>query len=95
MILRDDGDVDNESSHEETSTSGSEGYYSDEVMLVEKLEFPNIPHPRPYKLQWLSEKGEIIVNKQVNVELTLGKYKDEILYGVVPMEATHILLGRL
>ncbi|RDY07609.1 hypothetical protein CR513_08247, partial [Mucuna pruriens] len=48
----------------------------------------------PYKLQWLSNKGEMVVNKQVNVELTLGKYKDEILCDVVLMEATHILLGR-
>ncbi|RDX94583.1 hypothetical protein CR513_23022, partial [Mucuna pruriens] len=64
-----------------------------EVVLVEKLELPIIPHPKPYKLQWLSKKGEI-VNKQVNVEVTLGKYKDEILCNVLPMEATHILLER-
>ncbi|RDY01293.1 hypothetical protein CR513_15379, partial [Mucuna pruriens] len=30
----------------------------------------------------------------VNVELTLGKYKAQILCDVVPMEATYILLGR-
>ncbi|RDY05797.1 hypothetical protein CR513_10320, partial [Mucuna pruriens] len=41
-----------------------------------------------------SKKGELVVNKQVNIELTLGKYKDEILCDVVPMEATHILVGR-
>ncbi|RDX95268.1 hypothetical protein CR513_22231, partial [Mucuna pruriens] len=49
------------------------------LRLVEKLCLPTIPHPKTYKLQWLSEKGEIIVVKQVFVELTLGKYKDEIL----------------
>ncbi|RDX65076.1 hypothetical protein CR513_56301, partial [Mucuna pruriens] len=37
----------------------------------------------------------MIINKQVLIELTLGKYKDEILCDIVPMEATHILLGRL
>ncbi|RDX99873.1 hypothetical protein CR513_17026, partial [Mucuna pruriens] len=31
MILKDDGDADSESSHEETSTSRSEGYSSDDV----------------------------------------------------------------
>ncbi|RDX89404.1 hypothetical protein CR513_28874, partial [Mucuna pruriens] len=30
----------------------------------------------------------------VKIELTLGKYKDKILFYVVPMEATYILLGR-
>ncbi|RDY10873.1 hypothetical protein CR513_04546, partial [Mucuna pruriens] len=40
-------------------------------------------------LHRLSEKGVTIVDKQVNVELILSKYKDEILCDVVPMEATH------
>jgi len=31
--------------------------------VVEKLGLPNISHTQPYKLQWLSEEGEIIVNK--------------------------------
>ncbi|RDX85594.1 hypothetical protein CR513_33197, partial [Mucuna pruriens] len=109
-------DVDSKSFHEETSTSGSEGCYSDEVSfegdilmvkdkycslivnggsnvnvatcrLLEKLELLTIHHPRPYKLQWLSEKGEMVVNKQVNIELTLDKYKDEILYDVLKKRA--------
>ncbi|RDX77891.1 hypothetical protein CR513_41911, partial [Mucuna pruriens] len=54
------------------------------------LRFPIIPHPKPYKLQWLNTKGNMLVL----VELTLGKYKDEILCDVVPMEETRILLGR-
>ncbi|RDX99841.1 hypothetical protein CR513_17045, partial [Mucuna pruriens] len=65
------------------------------LRLVEKLELPIIPHPKPYKLQWLCEKGEIVINKQVNVELTLAKYKDKILCDVVPMEATHIFLRQV
>ncbi|RDX65382.1 hypothetical protein CR513_55966, partial [Mucuna pruriens] len=36
----------------------------------------------------------MIVDKKVSLAITLGKYKDEILCDVVPMEATHILLGR-
>ncbi|RDX70063.1 hypothetical protein CR513_50727, partial [Mucuna pruriens] len=28
------------------------------------------------------------------INITLGKYNDEMLCDVVPMEATHILLGR-
>ncbi|RDX61689.1 hypothetical protein CR513_60064, partial [Mucuna pruriens] len=30
----------------------------------------------------------------VALAFTLGKYSDEVLYDVAPMEATHILLGR-
>ncbi|RDY13928.1 hypothetical protein CR513_01091, partial [Mucuna pruriens] len=46
-----------------------------------------------YRLQWLSEHGELVVNKQVEVAFTLGRYEDKVLYDVVPMEATHLLLG--
>ncbi|RDX79661.1 hypothetical protein CR513_39893, partial [Mucuna pruriens] len=51
--------------------------------LVEKLSIPTFPHPKPYKLQWLSERGDLVVEKQ-----------DEIVCDVVPMEATYILLGK-
>jgi len=62
--------------------------------VVEKLGLSTISHAKPYKLQWLSEVGEIVVNKQVFITFSIGKYKDEVLCDVVPMEATHILLGR-
>jgi len=62
--------------------------------VVDKLGLSTISHAKPYKLQWLSEEGEIIVNKQVLIAFSIGKYKDEVLCDVVPMEATHILLDR-
>ena len=62
--------------------------------VAEKLGLPVISHTNPYKLQWLSEEGEIMVNKQVLVTFAIRKYKDKILCDVMPMEATHILLGR-
>ncbi|RDX96661.1 hypothetical protein CR513_20634, partial [Mucuna pruriens] len=34
-------------------------------------------------------KGETVVRKKLFMEVTLGKYNDEILHDVVPMEATH------
>ncbi|RDX75080.1 hypothetical protein CR513_45084, partial [Mucuna pruriens] len=121
------------------------------LRLVEKLCLPTIPHLKPYKLQWFSEKGEMVVDKQVMLNspwvesdqsqrenifhlrcmiqgkcssilidkgssvnvaslrlveklclpttphpkpYKLQSYKNEILCDVVPMEATHILLGR-
>jgi hypothetical protein len=62
--------------------------------LVEKLSLPLLKHPRPYKLQWLNECGEVKVNKQVLLAFTIGMYSDEVLCDVVPMHAGHILLGR-
>ncbi|XP_068491941.1 uncharacterized protein [Phaseolus vulgaris] len=62
--------------------------------LVTKLNLETKPHLRPYKLQWLSEDEEMTVSKQVEVNLSIGQYNDNVLCDVVPMEATHILLGR-
>ncbi|KAK7379835.1 hypothetical protein VNO78_34255 [Psophocarpus tetragonolobus] len=52
------------------------------------------PHPRPYKLQWLSEGEEVQVKQQAIVSFSIGKYQDKVICDVVPMEASHILLGR-
>ncbi|RDX85639.1 hypothetical protein CR513_33137, partial [Mucuna pruriens] len=41
--------------------------------LVKKLAFPTTVHPRLYRLQWLSEKGDLLVDKQAEVTFTLGK----------------------
>ncbi|KAL5764416.1 hypothetical protein ACOSQ2_017010 [Xanthoceras sorbifolium] len=46
------------------------------------------------KLQWLNDSGEVRVNKQVLVSFSIGKYKDEVVCDVVPMNAGHMLLGR-
>ena len=62
--------------------------------LVEKLNLTLLPHPKPYKLHWLNEDGDLAVNHQVKVKFSIGKYEDSVLCDVVPMEACHILLGR-
>jgi len=62
--------------------------------VVVKLGLSTISHAKPYKLQWLSKEREILVNKQVFIAFSIGKYKDEVLCDFVPIEATHILLGR-
>ena len=36
----------------------------------------------------------MIVNQQVKVPFSIGTYKDEVIYDVVPMKAGHLLLGR-
>ncbi|XP_052732441.1 uncharacterized protein LOC108330354 [Vigna angularis] len=62
--------------------------------LVEKLNLVVIPHPKPYKLHWLNEDGDITVKNQVKLEISIGNFKDEVICDIVPMEACHVLLGR-
>ena len=33
------------------------------ALLVEKLQLQTLKHPRPYKLQWLNDSGEVRVQK--------------------------------
>ena len=61
--------------------------------LVEKLSLPTSKHPKPYKLQWLNDCGEVKVTKQVLVSFAIGRYKDKVLCDVVPMHTGHLLLG--
>jgi hypothetical protein len=64
------------------------------VTLVRKLELNTIKYERPYQLQWLNECGVVRVNRHVMISFSIGKYKDEVLCDVVPIHATHLLLGR-
>ncbi|GAB2284116.1 hypothetical protein Dimus_039649 [Dionaea muscipula] len=62
--------------------------------LVTKLGLPTSNHHKPYKLQWLNNCGEIRVHRQVSVPFLIGRYEDEILCDVAPMQVGHLLLGR-
>ncbi|KAF1854629.1 hypothetical protein Lal_00044230 [Lupinus albus] len=62
--------------------------------VVSKLNLVTKPHPTPYQLQWISEVGEISINKQVEIPFSIGKYEDVVLCDVVHMETIHMILGR-
>ncbi|KAF8077406.1 hypothetical protein N665_1039s0001 [Sinapis alba] len=62
--------------------------------LVAKLGLQTGKHPKPYMLQWLNEDGELKVTEQVMVPITIGRYQDEIVWDVLPMDSSHLLLGR-
>ncbi|RDX97853.1 hypothetical protein CR513_19332, partial [Mucuna pruriens] len=55
--------------------------------LVKKLALPTTVHPR-------FEKGDFLVDRQAEVAFTLGAYDDRVVCDVVPIEDTHLLLGR-
>ncbi|XP_051149236.1 uncharacterized protein LOC127263957 [Andrographis paniculata] len=63
-------------------------------LVVRKLGLKTEAHPKPYKLQWLNNCGEVKVTKQVHVDFNIKDYKDQVLCDVVPVQACHILLGR-
>ena len=50
--------------------------------MVEKLNLQVVPHPKPYKLQWINENGELSVDKQVEIKFSIGNYKDKVLCDV-------------
>src|SRR5687768_6734909 len=63
--------------------------------MVEKLNLAIVPHPNPYKVEWLNQGKEISVNSQVLLTFSIGNaYKDQICCDVLPMDACHLLLGR-
>lgn len=63
--------------------------------LVDKVGLKTTKHPRPYKMQWLNNSRNIKVTRQALISFSIGRYHDEILCDVVPMHASHILLGHL
>uniref|UniRef100_A0A803QC23 Uncharacterized protein n=1 Tax=Cannabis sativa TaxID=3483 RepID=A0A803QC23_CANSA len=63
--------------------------------MAKKLGLQTLKHPRPSKLQWLNDISEVRVTKQVLVSSQIGKYEDDVLYDVVPMQAGHLLLEGL
>jgi len=44
-------------------------------------------------LQWLNECGEVKVTKHELISFAIRKYSNEIMCDVVPMHASHLLLG--
>jgi hypothetical protein len=43
----------------------------------------------------LNECGKIRVTKQVLISFSVGRYKDEVLYDIVPIHVANLLLQRL
>lgn len=62
--------------------------------LIDKLNYPTKDHPQPYKLHWLSNSSDVKVHKQALISFKIGKFDDQVLCDVCPMDACHILLER-
>ena len=42
-------------------------------ILLGKFALKTSPHPRPYKLQWLTENDELVIDRQVLICFSIGK----------------------
>ncbi|XP_071920643.1 uncharacterized protein [Coffea arabica] len=62
--------------------------------FVEQKHLPWTYHPQPYRLSWLNDGGEVKVTKQALIAFSIGRYKDQVLCDIIPMQASHVLLGR-
>ncbi|XP_010467548.1 PREDICTED: uncharacterized protein LOC104747594 [Camelina sativa] len=62
--------------------------------LVDKLDLQKTKHPHSYRLKWLNDEAELRISEQVTIPFTIGKYSDQVVCDVVPMQAGHLLLGR-
>ncbi|KAL4368667.1 hypothetical protein GQ457_05G021810 [Hibiscus cannabinus] len=107
MVIRESGEIETDSEKEEEDDTIEDevnenvDFPADREVLVVKrslntqvLGLETTKHPHSYKLQWLNDGGELKVTKQVLIPFSIGSYKDEVLCDVVPMHATHMLLGR-
>eukprot|EP00253_Pinus_taeda_P009391 PITA_09391 len=62
--------------------------------MVEKLGLKRLKHPSQYRVSWLQQAHQLLVDEQSKVEFQIGRYKDKIICDIMPMDVCHILLGR-
>jgi len=55
------------------------------IRLVEKLALTIQPHPQLYKLKWLNDDEDMIVNQLVEDKFSIGHYEDVVLCDIVPL----------
>jgi hypothetical protein len=57
--------------------------------LVEKLSLPTRPHPHPYHIQWLSQRGKLKVTRSVRVHFSMGSYHDYAIVMLFQWKLVH------
>nr|GEX15060.1 hypothetical protein [Tanacetum cinerariifolium] len=69
----------------------SENIISRDIMT--RLKLTPKKHPKPYKIGWIIDVGEVRVTEQCEILYSMGKYKDTVRFDIVDMDC-HVLLGR-
>jgi len=62
--------------------------------MVKKLGLKREKHPTPYRVSWLQNGHQLLVDEQCEVYFQIGKYKDKVTCDIMPIDVCHILLGR-
>lgn len=62
--------------------------------IVDKLQLPAQPHPRPYSFRWKVDSCRQHITPQCKVPFSVGKYRDTVLCDVCDMDTFYVLLGR-
>jgi len=63
-------------------------------ILVDKSALKKLPHPQPFKLDWISHDGGVLVQNQLSVPIAILSYRENIRCDIVPMKIEHIILSR-
>ena len=61
---------------------------------METLDLKVEKHLSPYTIDWIKATKKIQVTERYKLPLSIGKYKDEVYFDVVDMDACHLLLDR-
>ena len=61
--------------------------------LCSKIQLVKMKHPRPYKVQWLSNSDTIQVEHTVQVSFKISTYEDTLECDVVPMSICHLVFA--
>ena len=51
--------------------------------MVEKLNLRKTIHPEPYRVAWLQEGNQVLVNEQCQVKFHIGSYEDEVRCDII------------
>lgn len=62
--------------------------------IVDALNLPCQEHSKPYHLQGFNHGADMKITKCCLVSFNVGGYCDDVWCDVIPMEVTHLLLGR-
>ncbi|GJX90324.1 zf-CCHC domain-containing protein [Tanacetum coccineum] len=62
--------------------------------VVQHLKMPIETIPKTYTIRWENSSSEIMVSEVCKIPFSIGKYKDEMMYDIVEMDACHIILGK-
>ena len=62
--------------------------------MVTKLQLQRLKYPNPYHVSWVKDEHKILVSEQCIVKLKISPFNDGVLCNIMPMDCSHILLGR-